>query len=577
MRLRWYHLLIVFLPMLALLINSPAHHAQAQEPDSCQALVEAVYTALIDDCNTLDRNEACVAAGPVLVAGETEAHLAAGDIFDLTPLHTLTAGPLKVDAGEWGALAIAQGAGLPSNTPGLVTMWLLGGAELVDARTSQQRDAPPTATCYANIVTEELNVRNYPGSSGVVLDVLQKGDKVIITGRLADSSWWRVDYPDPDQAAWVFSGYARTNCPIVEIPTVLRNALALSAADWYRDPFQIAVLRPADEASPCPGAPPPGLLLQPPTSGQSRFALNGVTFDLDATLYVQASIESGLLFQVIEDTIVFTVPDGTPPGAVITAPPGSQLRIPLLANDMAAGQAFLEPLDVDELAALPLDRLPYPLTGLPRPVIRVPEQAENLISARLSPDEPVTLFFDNRAGVAYDINFVSDAFPMFSIFSPDGDVVRPFINQGRLRFSYWPVDDRPYIIELAAGSNRSGTYNLSASVQDTRLCVPGGNSQSRTLLGGEDHAGNLWFGRAGDVVTLTASGDISPTASMIPDWRLRTASTFLENATLPPIVFEQLAGFNADSITWEVPSTGYYWIEVWTAASGTTTVTSTCE
>lgn len=580
MRLRWTHLPITCLLLGLLIVTSAAQLAGAQGPDECQALVDAVYAALISECTALERNEACVAAEPITItgnAGETEVQLTTGDTFDLTPLHTLSAGPLDVEDGTWGALTIAQGAGLPSNTPALVTMWLLGGVELVDARTTLQRESPPAATCYASVITEELNLRNYPGSSGVVLDVLEEGDEIIITGKLADTSWWRVDYPDPDQAAWVFSGYARTTCPLVEIPTVLRNASALSADDWYRDPFQIAMLRPTEAGSPCPGAPPPGLLMQPPSSGQSRFSLNGVIFDLDATLFVQATQTDELLFQVIEDTLVFTVPNGTPQGAVITAPPGSQLRVPLQADGTAAGPSYMEPLNVDELAALPLDRLPDPLDGLPRPVIPMPEHTDNLISDRLTPDAPVTLYLDHKAGVVYEINFVSDAFPILSILSPDGEVMRPFIRQGRLSLTYWPVDDRPYLIEIAASPNRSGTYNLSSSIQDTRLCAPGGNSQSRTLLGGEDHAGNLWFGRAGEVVTLTASGDISPTASMIPNWQLRIASTFLEVAVLPPVVFEQLAGYNANTITWEVPETGYYWIEVWTSASGTTTVSSTCE
>jgi len=52
---------------------------------------------------------------------------------------------------------------------------------------------------------------------------------------------------------------------------------------------------------------------------------------------------------------------------------------------------------------------------------------------------------------------------------------------------------------------------------------------------------------------------------------------FLENATLPPIGFEQLEGHNADQIVWEVPRTGYYWIEVWTVAGGTTTVSAACQ
>ncbi len=564
--------LILLLP--GILLTAPQYDTHAQETETCQALVAEAFTALTTICAQPARNEGCVALGPVAVTGEeTSQTVAAGERFALETLRAIEAAPLDIRAGTWGVVALGEGAGLPVNTREQVTLWLFGGAELVDSRTEEQRHAPPAATCYGTVVTDTLNMRAFPSTNGTVLGTLSRGDRIIITGRLADTSWWRIDYPDPAQAAWLFSGYVRTDCQIVEIPVVQRDAPGLSTEDWYRDPFQVAALRTQPLSASCIDAPPPGLLLQPPDTGRSRITLNGVSFELTSSLYAQADAGQELLLQAIEGAIVLTPPDGS----TLEIPAGSQLRFPLSPDGMTVSgpPLKLEPLNLDELRALPLERLPHPLEALPRPVIEIPVE-ESTLSGDLVPGDPLTFYIDQRAGVMHEITLDSDAFPVLSILAPDAEVVRPLINQGHLSFSYWPTSDQPHLFRLEAGSARRGSYTLRTSTRDIRLCRPGGNSQSRTLPGGEDHAGNIWFGREGEVVRLAVAGDVSTSAANIPNWRLRIAEMFLENATLPPVEFDLLEGHNADAITWEVPRTGYYWIEVWTVAGGTTTVTSQC-
>lgn len=569
---KWIILGAIGIAVAAVLASSGLETAAQGSGASCPILIQKAYQA-VESCGALHRNEACVAGGAITTTGANPpASYAAGSHFSLDGLEQLQIAPLDAAPESWGLLTVAQGAGLPSNAPEMVTMWLLGNATLTDNRTAVQSEAKPAATCYGRVVTDTLNVRNYPSYNAAVLEVLQRDEQVIITGRLADSSWWRIDTPY-ESAAWVFSGYVVTNCPIVEIPTILRNAPALSAEDWYRDPFQVAVLDSGSPTEDCPDAPPPGLLLQPPATGRARLSLNGISFDLEATLYVQADPQDGLLFQVLAGALHFTLPDGTP----LDVTTGAQYRVPVDQNGLAvAGPSQMEALDVAALRNLPLDRLPHPLAGLPTPFLDLPLTADQPASGPLAPDTPVTFFFSNRAGIMHEITLTSDAFPVLSIAAPASEVVRPYITQGSVSFSYWPTSDLPHLFTIEAGSVQSGTYTLTSQAQDIRLCRPGGNSQSATLNGGEDHAGNIWFGREGEQVTLTASGDISTSASSYPDWRFRIAAMFLENATLPPIVFEQIEGHNANEIAWEVPHTGYYWIEVWTVAGGTTTVSAAC-
>lgn len=576
MRLRWQVLLLaVGLLFVVGVSYAPQHNALAQGGGSCRALVARVYRALDILCSDMGRNEGCAAYPLVLTQGELLSEtVQPGETFDLESLFTLQAGERNAPADEWGALAISGGAGLPANTPEYVTMWLLGEAELHDSRTEEQRDAEPAATCYANIITDELNIRSYPGITGRIIDVLHPDERFIITGRLADTSWLRIDYPDSRQTAWVFSGYVQTDCQVFEIPSVLPDAPPLPPEDWYRDPFQNATLETHPQPDACPLTPPPGMLLQTPDRELARFTLNTMTLELEgATLYTQADRQQGLFFQALDGTVRLTTPDNE----TIKVVPGTQLHFTLEEDPAAVtGPPDLEPLAIQELENIPLNRLPHPLERLPDPGIELSSAVAHEVSGDLSPGQPVTLFLDNQAGIRYDIDLTSDAFPVLTIEAPDTPIVRPLISRGHLRMTYWPTSDLPHLFTLEAGSTRSGTYQLNVQTLDMRLCRPGGNRQSRTLIGGESHAGNIWFGHAGETVILTASGDISHSASSLPDWRFRIAEMYQQAPTQEPVVARILEGHNANTITWEVPHTGYYWIEVWTAASGTTTVESTC-
>jgi hypothetical protein len=560
--------------LLAIAAMVPASQLNAQESGSCAALVARAYAALSTSCATPARNEACLAGQPIAAAQDSKITRRDRQAtnFDITTINTLQAAALDIEDQEWGVLAIGEGGSLPYNTEELVTMWLFGDATLTDVRTDAQRDASPGATCYATVTTPSLNIRSYPGLSGTAVGLLEQGDELIITGRVDDNTWWRIDAPELSQAAWIYSASARTNCPILEIPSVLRTAGRRAPSDWYQDPFQVIRLESAlPDPDACPDAPPPGLLMQPPAYGRAPFTLNGITFDLTATIYIQANPVTGLLFQVIDAPLTLQFGVNT----TVTVPPGAQYRFPLDKAGAINGPPQMEPLDATSLVPLPLDRLPHPVESPPAPVTPIPA-SEDTTEWTSTLDTPTLLYFDNRAGIGHEFDLSSSALPTLSIDAPDRAMVRPLIDQGQLSFAYWPVSDLPHYFTLTTA--REGENQLDTRTIDARLCPPEGhNQQSQTLIGGEDHAGNIWFGQAGEVVTLRIEGDISTSASSFPDWRLRIAEMYIPNDILPPAYDKPLEGHNLNEITWEVPATGYYWIEVWTEASGTTTVFSQCE
>jgi hypothetical protein len=62
----------------------------------------------------------------------------------------------------------------------------------------------PTPQPMAIVDTETLNVRGGPGTDYDILGVVNKGDELVIVGRLADNSWYQIDYKR--QKGWIFGG-----------------------------------------------------------------------------------------------------------------------------------------------------------------------------------------------------------------------------------------------------------------------------------------------------------------------------------------------------------------------------------
>ncbi len=61
----------------------------------------------------------------------------------------------------------------------------------------------PTPQPLAIVDTEALNVRKGPGTGYDIIGSVKKGDELLIIGRLANDSWYQIDYKK--QKGWVFA------------------------------------------------------------------------------------------------------------------------------------------------------------------------------------------------------------------------------------------------------------------------------------------------------------------------------------------------------------------------------------
>jgi hypothetical protein len=62
-------------------------------------------------------------------------------------------------------------------------------------------------------------VRSGPGTAYLILDQFQPGEAALVTGRMADSSWWQVSLPG-NQLGWVFSELVNFSGPLEAVPIV---------------------------------------------------------------------------------------------------------------------------------------------------------------------------------------------------------------------------------------------------------------------------------------------------------------------------------------------------------------------
>ena len=144
----------------------------------------------------------------------------------------------------------------------------------------------------------------------------------------------------------------------VEIEDLADESDATAEPDAATAPMQAFYFRSGLNDAPCPEAPDSGVLIQTPEGVQRvNFLINEVDISLGSTAYVQAQPSGDMTVSTLEGTV-----DVTAAGTTVTVPQGFRTLVPLDANGAASGApSEPEPIDLTELAALPVNILPIPL------------------------------------------------------------------------------------------------------------------------------------------------------------------------------------------------------------------------
>lgn len=243
--------------------------------NTCSLLVEQALTEVDENCDDIDRNQACY--GYDLVRAEFQSPVAddffahPADVTNIIELETITTSPLDEDNNTWGVAVMNVQANLPDTLPGQnVTFILLGDTEVENA---VEPDEIVTATTVQVISSDFVTVRSGPGENFNALAGFAQGSNFMANGLSADSVWVRVLLDDRN--GWVRRSRLRDNPALDTLATQQGRT---------RTPMQAVYLRTGIGQSTCQEAPNDMLLIQGPEEFEIELTVNGANFRVGSTV-----------------------------------------------------------------------------------------------------------------------------------------------------------------------------------------------------------------------------------------------------------------------------------------------------
>jgi len=250
--------------------------------DDCPALVDAALEDLGQNCDALDRNNACYGYNKLSAtfyeAQPDDFFTQVSDRTALNLLDTLTTTPLNTDAGTWGVAVMKVQANVPNSLPGqAVTFILLGDTEIRNE--VSPADAFTPADPVDVTVIGNANIRSSPSTRANVVGSVSDGTVLPADGRSADGEWYRVLFNETP--AWVSAGLVNAPEAALALPNI---------SSEVRTPMQAFYLTTGFSDTSCNEA-PDALIVQGPESVKVDLTVNGANITIGSTV-VFRSLES---------------------------------------------------------------------------------------------------------------------------------------------------------------------------------------------------------------------------------------------------------------------------------------------
>lgn len=270
---------------------------------------------------------------------------APGDQASVAGVRSLSLSAMDPNSDAWGIAHMRLLVNSSSLEPMDVRLVLFGDVG-IENLVEDRETIPITVN-----IRDYINVRQFPGRYGGVVDTVAPEEELVAVGRLADNSWYRVLTED-NIVGWVLASLLTPQGD----PNLL--TIDTDSAPYY-SPMQSFLYSSTDTGS-CTSAPGDGLLVQTP-EGQARvsFLINEVSIDLassqtGSTAFLQAEAGGNMAVSVLEGSA--TVSAG---GTQYTAIAGTQIMIPLAPDLSASGPPGMpqpyDPALVSGLVSLGLD------------------------------------------------------------------------------------------------------------------------------------------------------------------------------------------------------------------------------
>lgn len=327
-----------------------------EAPSDCPTIVRTAIMLTGERCESASLNQICY--GHLVLDAQPRSGLAEfgfsepGDIVDIVEVQSLRLSALDTNTGRWGVVMMQLEANLVerTDTAPAVQILLFGDAELTDA-----------TSFLPGEVRQATNIRRQPSENSQILESLSTAAPITASGRLADSSWLRVNRSG--NSGWIRADLVNLRGDI--------DVLAVVSPDLADDelaqfgPMQAFYFRSGIGDAPCSEAPNSGLLIQTPEGVASiSIWMDEVVIQMDATAFIQAQPNGNLTINVLDGTAQVSAQ-----GDTRTAVGGMQISVPLDEN--SAAQAPPEdpvPYNPETVQSLPVALLNRPVDiPAPRP------------------------------------------------------------------------------------------------------------------------------------------------------------------------------------------------------------------
>jgi len=318
--------------------------ASAQGGVSCAAAMEQAIAAAASSCRQVAPGTLCAGAGQVEVFSADGGRLGPSAVIALDAVERVETRGAET-AGAVPGISVLRLPGLAEGES--LTAVLFGDASLA------HEQGPPVAPLCNAVSIGTVNIRQEPNTGSAILGQLSPGDSAPITARLADSSWWHIQWEGQD--AWIFAQLAPADCD-ANLMLVVDPATGELSGGLPAPAFQGGRLQTSFTAPVCAGAPRGGLLLQSGPAGAS-WRVNRLVLTVVGTALVQASQDDILAVQVLEGRAILAAE-----GVNRQAEAGQMIRAPMRSGaiEQAPGPALVAVSE--DIATAPIGLLPRPIT-----------------------------------------------------------------------------------------------------------------------------------------------------------------------------------------------------------------------
>jgi hypothetical protein len=261
---------------------------------TCSELIEQALSAVAENCDVLDRNNACYGYNLVKAAfvGEVADDFFAepADVAAILDLETLATAAMDEANNVWGVAVMNIQANIPNTLPGQnVTFVLMGDTEVENAVDPEAVFQPADGIEVTIIAADGANIRTGPGLNFNVVGGARTNSSLQADGQSADNEWLRIAYND--RLGWVNKIVLAEDSAMADLP-VLSPELRTAMQAFY--------LRTGIGQTACEAAPEDILIVQGPDNIEIELSVNGANVEIGSTIGLRMiEIDSELFLEML--------------------------------------------------------------------------------------------------------------------------------------------------------------------------------------------------------------------------------------------------------------------------------------